>query len=139
MSVIVELVKANIILIISLTAYIVTFLIRLSYMRLPKIFKYNYVANTIYRNEDHYYSFLIQYSDGGYKCYIENIPSFRGRDTSQYTAHYWTEKISGRNWICWTGKIKHPEQAKTLCRNWSDATQQFIDTGIPAPGFERQE
>lgn len=139
MSTIIELLKTNIILIISLTACIVTFFIRLPYMRLPKIFIYDYAANTIYCSKDHNYSFLIQYEDGGYKCYIENVPSFRGRDTSQYTAHYWTEKNTGRNYICWTSKIKHPEQAKTLCRNWSDATQQFIDTGVPAPGFERQE
>ena len=101
-------------------------------------FTYTYNAATIYSLQDHKYNFVIKKSHGEYKCYIQRIPSFRNRDTSKYMPHFWTENKTGKMYICWTGKIVYPKQAKTLCRNWADATQQFIDTGRPAAGFERK-
>lgn len=127
----------NMILLIFIGICLMTFFIRLPYLCSVKDFTYSYSAKTSCSGHDHSYNFYVKRFKDGYRCYIERTPSFRGRDTSHYMPHYWVEQGSGRHYICWTGKIKYPEQAKTLCQNWSDATQQFIDTGHPAPGFER--
>ena len=120
----------------SLTIFI-TLIVRWSDLKSPAYFTYTYSAKTKNYNLDHRYMFRMRKMPDGYRCYIERTPSFRNRDTSKYMPHYWVERGTNKQFICWTGKIKYPEQAKTLCRNWSDATQQFIDTGKPAPGFER--
>ncbi len=96
---------------------------------------YSYSAKTIFPSQDHSYQFGIKRVGRGYRCYIEYTPSFRGRNTSNYMPHYLTESFTGKKYVCWTGRIKYIEQARTLCRNWADATQTFIDTGVPAPGF----
>lgn len=129
--------KSNMILVSFIAICLFILLIRIPYLCKVHTFPFSYRAKTKYRNMDHNYNFFIKKANGGYRCYIESTPSFRGRDTSRYMHHYWVEKGTNRPYICWTGKIKYPEQAKTLCKNWSDATQQFIDTGTPAPGFER--
>ncbi len=124
--------------IISISAILITLCVRWADLKAPAQFTYEYYARTKQYSLDHKYKFCVRKCSDGYRCYIERTPSFRNRDTSKYMAHYWIEKGTNRHYVCWTGKIKYPEQAKTLCRNWSDATQQFIDTGIPAPGFERK-
>ncbi|MCH5314748.1 MAG: hypothetical protein J1E81_02450 [Eubacterium sp.] len=103
----------------------------------PSEFNYNYYAVTNAAALDHQYKFFVKKVGNGYRCYIRRTPSYRGRDTSNYLPHYWVENKTDKHYICWTGEIKYPEQAKTLCRNWADATQKFIDTGVPAPGFKR--
>jgi len=115
----------------------ITFAIKYQSWKDPVSFVFRYSAKTKFEDKDHAYKFNIKKTDSGYKCYIEQTPSFRGRSTINYTPHYWSEALTGKCYICWTGKIKYPEQAKTLCRNWADATQLFIDTGKPAPGFGR--
>ena len=116
--------------------FIIVLLVRLPSMYVEEEFAYRYDALTS-QYGDHEYRFFVRWVDNGYRCYIDRVPSFRGRDTSHYMPHYWEEEYTNRHFICWTGTIRYPEQAKTLCRNWANATQQFIDTGIPAEGFER--
>lgn len=116
--------------------FIIVLLVRLPSMYVEEEFAYRYDAKTS-QYGDHEYRFFVRWVDNGYRCYIDRVPSFRGRDTSHYMPHYWEEEYTNRHFICWTGTIRYPEQAKTLCRNWANATQQFIDTGIPAEGFER--
>ncbi len=99
----------------------------------PMQFYYSYYANTRYALDDHMYRFDVRKVRGKYRCYILRTPEFRGRNTSHYLPHYLTD--GNEHYICWTGAIIYPEQAKTLCKNWADATQQFIDTGVPAAGF----
>lgn len=130
--------QSNPILAVFIAVCIITFLIKLPCYLIVKEFYFSYNANTSNWLEDNYYQFHIKRIGKEYRCYIECTPPFRGRDTSNYTPHYWVEPDTDRHYICWTGKIAYPEQAKTLCRNWADATQQFIDTGKPAPGFERE-
>lgn len=125
-----------IVLIISIMILLTVFLFKLPSLYVEEEFYYDYLAKSN-GNKDHKYKFLVKWVDDGYRCYIEKTPSFVGRDTSHYMPHYWEENGTGRHYICWTGKIQYSEQAKTLCRNWADATQQFIDTGKPAKGFER--
>lgn len=131
-----EIMQSNILLMISSIICLLTFFLRIPHLFSVKQFVYDYYAKTQYSDQDHHYRFTVQRIDAEYRCYIESTPSFRNRDTSHYLPHYWIEEGTKRHFICWTGKIKYPEQAKTLCRNWSDATQQFIDTGNPAPGFK---
>ena len=97
---------------------------------------YVYHASTDAPLLDHKYKFNIRKVAGQYRCYVVKKPSYRGRDLSHYTPHCWVDNSNNR-YICWTGKIMSVSQAKSLCRKWGDATQQFIDSGIPAPGFER--
>lgn len=103
----------------------------------PKEFIFDYSAKTKYASQDHTYKFRVKKVDSDYRCYIERTPSFRGRTTDNYLPHYWIENATGNHYVCWTGTIKYPEQAKTLCRNWADATQIFIDTGVPIPEFRK--
>lgn len=120
---------------IPIAAIVISFCTKYDNLKEPCKFLYAYNANTTSHNLDHSFLFSLEKVDSGYRCYIERIPSFRGRDTSNYQYHTLREKSSNRLYVCWTGNIKYIEQAKTLCRNWADATQKFIDTGIPAPGF----
>lgn len=125
------------ILLVPIIAIMVTLIARYRILKEPEGFVYNYSAKTNLITQDHSYQFAVKKKSDGYRCYIEKVPAFRGRDTSNYMPHYLVEKITGRYYICWTGKMRYSEQAKTLCRNWADATQKFIDTGEPAPGFGR--
>ena len=134
----IELALSNIVLLMSLAVCLIAFFIRLPYLSRVESFAYSYKAKTKYADKDHTYRFSVKRVKGSYMCYIDDTPSYRGRDTSHYMPHYWIEDGTERHYICWTGKIKFPEQAKTLCRNWSNATQQFIGTGIPAPGFRKE-
>lgn len=122
---------------IPIIAIAITLAVRFQTLKEPLSFVFNYSASTQISNKDHTYKFNVVKLDSGYRCYIEQTPSFRGRSTKNYMPHYWVENSTGKHYICWTGKITYAEQAKTLCRNWADATQKFIDTGKPAPGFER--
>ncbi len=122
---------------IPIVAIIITFIVRYNILCEPNDFIFNYSAKTKYATKDHSYKFRVKRVGSGYRCYIEHAPSFRGRSTANYMPHYWVETGTDKHYVCWTGKIQYAEQAKTLCRNWADATQIFIDTGIPAPGFER--
>lgn len=122
---------------IPIIAIVITFATRYQILKEPADFTFNYSASTKYSTQDHSYKFHIKRIGNEYRCYIERTPSFRGRSTANYMPHYWVENGTGKHYVCWTGKIKYSEQAKTLCRNWANATQTFIDTGKPAPGFER--
>ena len=116
----------------------ITLIARWSYLNQPRAFAYAFQAKTKDVRLDHSYRFYMKKVNRQYRCYIERTPSFRNRDTSRYIPHYYIENGTGRIFICWTGKIHFRSQARTLCRNWANATQQFIDTGIPAPGFGRR-
>lgn len=120
---------------IPIIAIVITFCVRYSDLKEPCNFTYEYYPTTIYNSLDHKFIFSIEKLSSGYRCYVKYMPSFRGRKTTNYQYHLLPD--SERHYVCWTGKIKYSEQAKKLCRNWADATQQFIDTGVPAPGFER--
>ena len=124
-------------LLIPIIAAFITFLLNLTSIKEPDRFSYEYNAKTLFIALDHKYLFTVEKLDREYRCYIERSPDFRGRSKANYQDHCWRERSSNRRYICWTGKIKYAEQAKTLCRNWADATQQFIDTGVPLPAFRR--
>jgi len=105
---------------------------------LEKNKKYEYLATTLYPTLDHKFIFSIELENGLFKCYIERVPSFRGRDTSNYDYHYYTNQSNKRKYICYTGKIEYLEQGRTLCRKWADAHQRFIDTGKADKEFIRR-
>lgn len=120
---------------IPILAIVITFLSKYDTLKEPCKVHYEYNAKTKNPSLDHSFKFSLEKIDSCYRCYIECIPSFRGRDTSNYQYHILTDSLSNRPYICWTGRVVYAEQAKKLSRNWADATQKFIDTGIPAPGF----
>ena len=103
----------------------------------PRRHIYRYSAETTKRYLDHDYIFSIEKIGNVYRCYVNRYPSFRGRNTANYLYHILRESKTRRVYICWTGAIRTRDQAMTLCENWANATQKFIDTGVPAPGFSR--
>lgn len=100
---------------------------------------YSYKAKTVSPLLNHEYRFKIikDIITKQYKCFVLKTPEVRGAGSSDYEPHLWYNE-KNEKWICWTGKIENKDQAKTLCRKWADCTQQYIDTGIPAPGFSKK-
>lgn len=84
-------------------------------------------AETGYNNADNRYVFTLKRLPSGYRCYIDRTPSYRGRSVSMHIAHYLTD--SRGKYICYTKDLAHIEQARTLCRQWSNLTQRYIETG----------
>jgi len=66
-------------------------------------------------------------SDGTWRAYIENQPSYRGRDTGAHSTHRLTD--GARKYVCWTSPLRSLEEAKQVAGLWADKTQQYIRTG----------
>ena len=76
---------------------------------------------------DYSFSFENQ-SDGTWRAYIEDQPSYRGRETGGYSTHRLTDGV-GRKYVCWTKPLSSLEEAKQVAGLWADKTQQYIRTG----------
>ena len=100
----------------------------------PCRFRYTHYASTVKGIYDNKYVFTIEKYDGEYFCFVERHPSLR-REYSPEDLHLNYDSYSERYYICWTNPITTPENAKKLCRMWAGSIQQFLDTGIPVPGF----
>lgn len=93
----------------------------------PFVTTYTVYARTGYNGADNRYVFTIKKLPSGYRCYIDRTPSYRGRSTDMNTIHY---KVDNRGkYICFTKNITYLAQAKTLCDQWSNLTQRYIETG----------
>lgn len=88
---------------------------------------YAVYAETGYNNADNRYEFTLKRLPSGYRCYIDRTPSYGGRSVSMHIAHYLTD--SRGKYICYTKDLSHIEQARTLCNQWSNLTQRYIETG----------
>ena len=88
---------------------------------------YTVYAETGYEGTDNRYVFTLKQLSTGYRCYINRTPSYRNRSTTMGDTHYLTDSCG--KYICYTAKISHLEQAKTLCHQWSNLTQRYIETG----------
>ncbi|MBQ9165855.1 MAG: hypothetical protein IJX71_02875, partial [Oscillospiraceae bacterium] len=73
------------------------------------------------------YQFRLVRKPGTYRCYILRTPSYGNRPHDCHVAHYLMDSTG--KYICFTADIPHLEQAKTLCQQWSDMTQRYIETG----------
>jgi hypothetical protein len=68
-----------------------------------------------------------QLSDGSWRAYIENQPSYGGRDDSGHATHRLSD--GSRQFVCWTDPVWSLDGIKQIAAKWADATQQYIQTG----------
>ena len=93
----------------------------------PLVTTYTVYAETGYNGADNRYVFTLKKLPSGYRCYIDRTPSYRGRSADMHTTHHLVD--SRGKYICYTAKIPYIAQARTLCRQWSNLTQRYIETG----------
>lgn len=73
------------------------------------------------------YRFSIELRSNGYRVYILEQPSYRGRSESAWKTHRLSH--GSPKYICWTERIRSEEEAKAIAANWADRTQEYIRTG----------
>ena len=88
---------------------------------------YTVYAKTSCPGSDNRYVFTLKKLPSGYRCYIKRTPSYRNRSTSLHATHRLSD--SRGKYICFTADLPYIAQARTLCRQWSDLTQRYIETG----------
>lgn len=93
----------------------------------PQEIRYTVYADTGYENADNRYRFTLTRLPQGYRCYIDRTPSYRSRSMDPNVIHRLRD--GDRYYICYTAPLPELEQAKTLCRDWSNLTQRYIETG----------
>jgi hypothetical protein len=81
---------------------------------------------------DYKFSFEEQ-SDGTWRAYIENQPSYCGRATEASITHRLSD--GDRKYVCWSKPLDSLESAKKVAALWADGTQKYIRTGI---GFTKE-
>lgn len=75
------------------------------------------------------YGFSIeQQSDGSLRAFIASMPGYGSRSTDAHTTHRLTD--NGRHFICWNKKLYDEDELKSVISLWSDATQEYIKSGI---------
>ena len=66
-------------------------------------------------------------SDGTWRAYIVNQPSYNGRDTSLHATH---RLMDGRRYyVCWTQPFRTEGDARQVVALWADKTQDYIKHG----------
>ena len=75
---------------------------------------------------DYHFSFEEQ-SDGTWRAYILDQPSYRSRDTSAHATHRLSD--GSRKYVCWTDPLYSLTKAKQVASFWADKTQKYIRTG----------
>ncbi|UYN93731.1 MAG: hypothetical protein KIT25_16960 [Enhydrobacter sp.] len=64
----------------------------------------------------------------GWRIYIDQQPSYRGRDEGGHETHRYVDE-AGRHFICWDGAIRGAEQAVFVAARWALLTERYIATG----------
>ena len=114
---------------ISILICLGTFLLRLPVMTGKKHVVLHYDAKTRFPHQDHAYIFEIERQrNSSYRCYIRQAPFLLGRNLSHGAVNYFVERNTGRHCIAINGTISSEEAAKSICRDWADANQFFIDS-----------
>ncbi|NTW99429.1 MAG: hypothetical protein HGB35_05790 [Geobacteraceae bacterium] len=75
---------------------------------------------------DYGFSFEKQ-ADGIWRAYIDNQPSYQGRNTDAHSTHRLSD--GARKYVCWTSPLRSLEEARQVAALWADKTQQYIRTG----------
>jgi hypothetical protein len=75
---------------------------------------------------DYQFTFEEQ-SNGTWRAYIDEQPSYRGRATDSRSTHRLSK--GGRQYVCWTKSLRTLDEAKSVAALWADKTQQYIRTG----------
>ena len=81
---------------------------------------------TLDGEQDYGFSFETQ-SDGSYRAYITDMPSYGNRDTRLVTTHRLKEE--DRYYVCWTQPLYNQEDLSKVVALWADSTQEYIKTG----------
>ncbi len=86
--------------------------------------------STYYRTSDgsadYKFSFE-QQSNGIWRAYIEDQPSYRGRAEDAHSTHRLSD--GSRKYVCWTQPHRSLDEAKRVAALWADKTQGYIRTG----------
>ena len=93
----------------------------------PRVTTYTVYAETGCNGADNRYVFTLKRLPSGYRCYIDRTPSYRGRSTDMHATHHLID--SRGKYICYTANLPYIAQAKNLCKQWSNLTQRYIETG----------
>lgn len=88
--------------------------------------KYRKIYRTKDGCADYEFSFEKR-SDGSWRVYIENQPSYRNRSEDGHSTHRLTN--GNRKYVCWTKQLDSLDEAKTVAQLWADKTQEYIRTG----------
>ncbi len=65
--------------------------------------------------------------DGDFHIYIEDQPSYCGRDSDGHSTHRYG--VSSRPYICYDPMPTSREDAIEILKVWSDKTDAYIETG----------
>ena len=83
-----------------------------------------------YRTKDGQNDYLFSFekqSNGTWKAFILNQPSYGGRATDNHSTHRLQD--GSRKYVCWTDPLETLEDARTVASLWADATQEYIKNG----------
>lgn len=75
---------------------------------------------------DYRFSFELE-SAGSWRVYIMDQPSYGQRASDAHTTHRLSS--GGRQYVCWTTRLRTLEEAKQVAALWAEATQNYIRTG----------
>jgi len=75
---------------------------------------------------DYGFSFEEQ-SDGTWRAYIEQQPSYEGQATDAHSTHRLSD--GDRKYVCWTQPLQSLTEAKQVAAAWANKTQEYIRTG----------
>lgn len=90
------------------------------------------MAGICYHTKDGrtFYQFSVErQSDGTFRPYILTEPDYRGRDASSLKTH--RNSDGDRRYVCWTKPLQSEQAARTVAKDWAEATQEYIRTGKP--------
>jgi hypothetical protein len=85
---------------------------------------------TYYRTSDgaaDYHFSIEEQSNGTWRAYIDDQPSYRGRATDAHSTHRLSD--GARQYVCWTSPLSTFAEAKQVAARWADKTQDYIRTG----------
>ena len=83
-----------------------------------------------YRTQDGRADYLFSFeeqSDGSWRAYIENQPSYRDRPPDAHSTHRLPD--GDRKYVCWTDSLWSLEEVKQVAALWANKTQDYIRTG----------
>lgn len=85
---------------------------------------------TYYRTKDGLadYGFSFeQQVNGGWRAYIQSMPSYGSRNTGLHATHRLTD--SGRYYVCYDPAPRSEADVRKVAALWANLTQEYIKTG----------
>ena len=88
--------------------------------------KYQKYYRTSDGQADYYFNFEEQ-SNGIWRAFIEQQPSYNGRATDDHSTHRLSSFF--RKYICWDHPLQSLDEVMSVAAIWADKTQEYIKTG----------